>query len=265
MAYYYPLFLFYLSQLTSYSSIVVEYLRRERAQKQPSENIGIAVLYLRYNDPEQTLENLLTSLLKQLAQEQDTIPSLLQELLEQHRDHSMAPSLEDITNGLTSSIETYAEVFFIVDALDECADEVRWELLENLRLCQSKVHLLITSRLLDSIGQELEDFERLEIKANKADLELFIDHRIQKNKNLRRVVEKSPRMRTDTKDAVVKTSEDMYEILRYINIKGLHSDYRQVSACSTTHRILSKRCSSFYKSCAQKAPNPAYNIGRHIR
>lgn len=204
--------LFYLLQLTPYSSIVVDYLRRERAQRQLSEKIGIAVLYLRYNDPEQTLENLLASLLKQLAQEQDTVPPLLQGLFEQHRDHNMAPSLEDITTVLTSLIETYTEVFFIVDALDECVDEVRWELLEKLRLCK-KAHLMITSRLLDSIGQELEDFERLEIKANKADLELFIDHRIQKNKNLRKVVEKSSRMRTDIKDAVVRTSEDMYEVL----------------------------------------------------
>ncbi|KAI4123157.1 MAG: hypothetical protein LQ347_006261 [Umbilicaria vellea] len=191
---------------TVMASIVVDHLRRQRAQKQLSENVGIAVMYLRYNDPEQTLENLLASLLKQLAQEQDTVPSLLQGLFEQHRDHNMALSLEDITNVLTSLTETYAEVFFVVDTLDECSDEIRWELLEKLQQCQPKIHLMITSRFLDSIGQELEDFERLEIKADKADLELFIDRRIQKNKNLRRIVEKSPRMRTDIKDAVVKMS-----------------------------------------------------------
>ncbi|SLM37659.1 Ankyrin repeat-containing domain [Lasallia pustulata] len=196
------------------TSIVVDYLRGQREQKQLPENVGIAVIYLRYDDPEQTLENLLASLLKQLAQEQDTIPSLLQDLFEQHRAHNMGPSLEDITSVLSSLIEMYAEVFFVVDAFDECSDEVRWELLEKLQQCQPRIRLMITSRFLDSIGQEMEDFEQLEIKANKADLELFIDYRLRKNKNLRRIVEKSPRMRTDIKDAVVRTSENMFLLAR---------------------------------------------------
>lgn len=106
-------------------------------------------------------------------------------------------------------VATYTEVFLVIDALDECSDELRWGLMEKLRECQPQVRLMITSRFLESIDEELEDFERLEIKANKADLELFIDHHIQKNKNLGRVVEKSPGMRVDIKEAVVKTAEDM--------------------------------------------------------
>lgn len=138
------------------------------------------------------------------------MPKLLEELYERYRDQNIPASLDEIYETLSSLIETYSDVFFVIDALDECTDEIRWGLIEKLRACQPKTCLLITSRFLDSIDEELEDFERLEIKANRADLELFIDHHIHKNKNLRRIVERSPGMRIDIKEAVVKTAEDMY-------------------------------------------------------
>ena len=106
----------------------------------------------------------------------------------------------------------YTEVFFIIDGLDECPEEVRWGLVERLQGFQSNVQLMITSRYLDSIAEELEGFARFEIKANKDDIELFIDHQIRKNRNLRRIVEKSPSLRQDMKVAVVKTAENMYVI-----------------------------------------------------
>lgn len=191
------------------SSIVVDHLRQLRVSNKINANCGIAVVYLKYNDPKQTLENILASLLKQLLQSLQSVPKPLEELFERHRDQNTTPSLDDISGTLLSLIEPYPDVFFIVDALDECTDEVRWELLGKLRECQPKVRLLITSRFLNSIDQELEDFERLEIKANRADLELFIDHRIEKNRNLRAVVQKSPKLRDDIKTAVIKTAEDM--------------------------------------------------------
>jgi len=60
-----------------------------------------------------------------------------------------------------------------------------------------------------NIEEELEGADKLEIKANKADLELYIDRQILKNKNLRKVVEKSPSIRQDVKSAVVVTAADM--------------------------------------------------------
>ncbi len=137
-------------------------------------------------------------------------------MYEHHRERNTPPSLDEVSGALLSVIETYNEVFFIVDALDECSEELRWGLLERLQRFQPKVRLLITSRYLDSIDEELSDFERCEIKANKADIELFIDHQIRKNRNLRRIVEKSPSLRGNIKDGVVKTAENMYGLYAWI-------------------------------------------------
>ena len=86
-------------------------------------------------------------------------------------------------------MKSYQKVYFIIGALDECTEEVRWGLVEQLRRFQDVVQILVTSRFLGSIQEELEDFVQLEKKANRSDIELFIDRQIRKNKNLRKAVQ----------------------------------------------------------------------------
>lgn len=148
----------------------------------------------------------------QLVQEFRMIPAPLQRLYEHHQTQRSSPLLEDLAESLWDTCNLFKRVFIIVDALDECSDEMRWELMDRLRCLGDQVNLPVTSRFLDTIHNELEDFDRLEIKANKADLEIFINKHIQKNKNLRRIVEKSPLMEEDIKVAVVRIAEDMYII-----------------------------------------------------
>ena len=167
------------------------------------------MMYLKYNDPQQTLESILGSFVAQLLQDCNTMPAFIQDLYERHKAQNTAPSLSHLVKALQSVVGLYKRVFVVIDALDECSDEIRWELMESLRELKPQIHLLVTSRFLDSIEEELHDFQRFEIKANKADLELFIDHHIRKNRNLQRIVQKSPIMSEDIKIAVVKTAEDM--------------------------------------------------------
>lgn len=193
-------------------SIVVNHLRRQRTELEDSnhDKIGIAIIYLKYNDPEQTLKNLLASLLKQLIEEQDAVPDTLQALYERHCDHKTSLSAEGVAIALKAMIKTYSKTLIVVDGLDECSEENRWGLVEQLTQLHETVHIIITSRYLDSIREELKDFEQLEVKSHRSDIELFIDRQIRKNRNLRRVVQRNPRMRDDIKNGVVRTTENMY-------------------------------------------------------
>ncbi|MCJ1401500.1 hypothetical protein MMC11_004714 [Xylographa trunciseda] len=206
---------------TVLASVTVNHLRRDRAEESKS-SIGIAVVYLKYNEPEQTLENILASLLKQLTQEHDFIHSALLKLYERHQERNTPPSLDEVFETLSSVVQAYTEMYFIIDGLDECSEEVRWGLVERLQSFEPKLHLMITSRYLDSIAEELEGFSRFEIKANKVDIELFIDHQIRKNRNLRKIIYKSPSLRQDMKVAVVKTAENMFLLAR-LHVESLTS------------------------------------------
>lgn len=206
---------------TVLASITVNNLRKARNEAMKN-NRGVAVMYIKYNEPEQTLENLLGSLLRQLIESADGIPSAVLQLYDHHRHRNTAPSLDDLCGSLLLVIDSFTEVFVIIDALDECSEELRWELLERLETIQPHVHLLITSRFLDSINEELKSFSRIEIKAHRADIELFIDQQIKKNRNLRRITERSPALRCDIKNTVVKTAEHMFLLAR-LHVESLAS------------------------------------------
>lgn len=206
---------------TVLASITVNHLRRGRNEAMKTDR-GVAVVYLKYNEPEQTLDNLLGSFLRQLVEDLDALPPAVSELYDHHRDRDTSPSVDELSDSLLLTIDLFAEVFLVIDALDECSDELRWDLIERLETLQPHVHLLITSRYLDSINEELELFIRFEIKAHRADIELFIDHQIKKNRNLRKIIERSHALRCDIKDAVVKTAEHMFLLAR-LHVESLAS------------------------------------------
>lgn len=114
--------------LISSRAIVVNHLRRQRTEDPNRGKVGVAAMYLKYNDPEQTLNNILASLLKQLVEDQETGPDSLQTLYERHCDHKTSPSLHGIAEVLKTTTKLYAKIFFIVDGLDECSEEICWSL-----------------------------------------------------------------------------------------------------------------------------------------
>ena len=103
---------------TMIASIVVDYLWTEF---QNDANIGIAYLYCNYQQrQEQKAEDLLLSLLKQLAQEQFSVHADVKNLYKCHRTKRTRPSFDGIVKVLHSTIQLYSRVFIIIDALDEC-------------------------------------------------------------------------------------------------------------------------------------------------
>ncbi len=189
-------------------SIIINYLRQSRPEDS-KDRIGITFIYLKYNETDQTFDNILSSLLEQLLQDSENIPPSLLSLYERHGDRNTSPTIDEISQALSTMIDSHEEVFCIIDALDECNEDLRWELVERLENLGPKLRVLITSRYLDSIAEELEVYQRFEIRANKADIELFIEHQIRRNRNLRKIVDKSPSLRDDIKRGVFNTAENM--------------------------------------------------------
>ena len=143
-------------------------------------------------------------------------------LFEHHRDRKTSPSVDDLTDVLTSTLESYEELFLVIDGLDECVEQLRWELIEHLERFRLKLWVLVTSRYLDAIAEELASFERFEIKADRGDIEIYIDYQIKKNRNLREIVQKAPMIRNDIKAAVAKPAESTFLLAR-LHVESLTS------------------------------------------
>lgn len=186
-------------------SIIINHLRQGRPEESKG-LVGITFIYFKYNETDQTFDNILSSLLKQLLQDSEDIPPDILSLYERHRDRKTSTKIDEISQALSTMIQSREEVFCIIDALDECNEDLRWELVDKLETLGPKLRVLVTSCYLDSIAEELEVYQRFVIKAN---IELFIEHQIRRNRNLRKIVGKSPSLRDDIKKGVFNTAENM--------------------------------------------------------
>jgi len=165
---------------TMITSIVVDHLWTEF---QNDANIGIAYLYCNYRQQqEQKAEDLMSSLLKQLAQEQLSVPEAVKDLYEHHRIKRTRPSFDEIVKTLHFTIGSYSRVFIIIDALDEChvSNQGRDRLLSAVfsLQAQTQINLYATSRFVPEITSQFEGCMSKEIRAKDDDVLRYINGRI---------------------------------------------------------------------------------------
>jgi len=162
---------------TIITSIVVEHLN---AKFQNDTSIGIAYLYCDFKRREERKPaDLLSSLLKQLVQEQSPVPESVKSLYERHKDKGSRPSLEEILKSLHSIATDYSRVFILVDALDECqiSHAVCRKFLSEVFNLQNKTgtNIFATSRFILEIVKEFEGSISLEIRARDEDVQRYLD------------------------------------------------------------------------------------------
>jgi len=145
------------------------------------DNVAVACIYCNYKEQiEQEVPNLVASLLKQIVQDQCETSDNVKSLYQLHNDQSTRPTLDEFTATLESEIQVraYSKVFIVVDALDECPEDNRVNLLDELRSLPKAVNLMVTSRYLSSIAREFQGAIRLDIRANDQDVRRYVKGRI---------------------------------------------------------------------------------------
>jgi Cdc6-like AAA superfamily ATPase len=168
--------------------------------------IGIAYLYCNFRQQEeQKAEELLASLLKQLAQEHSAILSTVKDLYNRHKIKQTRPSFDEISKALQSAVVVYSTVFIVIDALDEC--QVRTRLLPEIFNLQIKsgVSIFATSRFIPDIIEKFRGSISVEIRATEEDVQRYLDGRISESES---VVLKS--CREDIKTKITKAVNGMY-------------------------------------------------------
>jgi hypothetical protein len=94
--------------------------------------------------------------LKQLAEDHPAVVyKYVKALYQLHKNQQTRPELPQYMETLQSVIGAFAKVFAVVDALDECPDETRTELFEELRSL-ANINLLVTSRHHAAIARDFQ-------------------------------------------------------------------------------------------------------------
>ena len=165
---------------TILTSIVVEELT---TRFRDNKSIGITYLYCNFrHQDEQKAHDLLANLLKQLAENQTSLPGTVRDLYNRHKTKQTRPSLAEVSRSLQSIAGTYSRVFIIVDALDECqlSDGCRKTFLTEIFSLQTKTraNLFATSRFIPDITEKFKGSTILEICAYDEDVQQYLDGRI---------------------------------------------------------------------------------------
>ena len=193
---------------TILAAIVIEDLTK-RFRNDPT--IGIAYVYLNFRrHGEQTADNLIASLAKQLSRNQPSLPDCVRKIHENHKDKQSRPTSDELSSVLQTVVGIYSKVFIVVDALDECQilGGHRNRLLSELFAMQStgKASVLATSRFLPEITERFEHENTLEIRADDEDVRNYVAGRMT---DLPGFVGRSVELQEEIKDGIVNAVSGM--------------------------------------------------------
>ncbi|KAI2839829.1 hypothetical protein CBS147321_10870 [Aspergillus niger] len=146
-------------------------------------DVGVAYLFCsfeRNDDQMQKPENLLASILRQLAQGLSSLPGSIMSLFHKHRTKGTRPSFNEAVNALKSVASVLPRVFIVVDALDECGIATITRILDVLYDLQksNNLSILATSRFIPEIMVLFESKSTLEIRATKPDVMTYLNANI---------------------------------------------------------------------------------------
>jgi Cdc6-like AAA superfamily ATPase len=174
-----------------------------------SDTIGIAYLYCDFRQ-QQGVEDLLSNLLKQLAQKQPSIPDGVQDLYNQYKNQPKRPSLDEVSRALHSVSKLYSKVFIIVDALDECqdTDKCRTTLLSEIFKLQERqrANIFSTSRFIPEILERFKEGISLKIRASDKDVRAYLASHIER---LPSFVLSNPDLQNEIKATISKDVDGM--------------------------------------------------------
>ncbi|KAK4070980.1 uncharacterized protein Triagg1_6347 [Trichoderma aggressivum f. europaeum] len=150
-------------------------IKRLRDQYISEPSTVVSYFYFSFSDPEkQKVDVMLASLTKQICSQQ-TQRSQLTERLGQYKINGQRPDTETLEAMLIASASQFANVYIVIDALDECPllNEQRAKLLKSLRrilaIAPSKFHFFFTSRKEPDIDDKIRPILSLTDK-NEIDL-----------------------------------------------------------------------------------------------
>lgn len=238
---------------TTAASVVVEHLKsRPKLGK-----IAVAVIYCNYKEQgDQSVTNLISSLIKQLLQDDGPLPDELLSLYRRHSDRDTRPSLQEVSSIMQNLVESYDKVFIVIDALDESPEDMgtRTNLAtELLNFRSEKCNLMFTARNYAGLESLFPDGASIEIAATDEDVLSYVDARIAQSHRLAKHCRSHSDLQEDIRRTVVEKTHGMFLLAR------LHMDAMEnkttVKAVRTVLNALPTSLNATYNDAMDRIAN----------
>ncbi|KAL9581392.1 MAG: hypothetical protein Q9212_003923 [Teloschistes hypoglaucus] len=244
---------------TIMAAIVVDHLKRQPylgfdTKRATGSSIGlpnssITCIYCNYKERStQTAENLVGSVVKQLAEYYPkTLFPMVSELYQARKIAHERLSLADCVSLLGSMLQCFRQNYIVVDALDECAADVKDELMNSLESLQPACGLKIMVTLrpdttIVSLDPAATKF--LEIRAQDADIRKYLTARIASERRSFTTIRGKADMVALTIDTILKRSQGMFLLARlHLNSVAVSPS---IAILKTTLRTLPQQLNATY-------------------
>jgi hypothetical protein len=180
--------------------------------------VATAFLYCTYAERnDQTIEQLLGSLIQQLLLWQSIIPKDIVELYNSHKRFNTRPDIAELSTHLRSVASLFSKVYIVVDALDECdeANKTRSSLLIQLQSLEKHIQLFFTSRPLGEI-ESLRDAAQFKICAQEDDMRKYLSAKIQQERRLAELCTKYGDLEEEILDKIIVKADGMSVCRQFI-------------------------------------------------
>lgn len=97
----------------------------------------------------------------------------------------------------------------IIDALDECNERERHQLLAELGKLPDSTRIMVTSRPIPNLASELLPCTQLEILARPEDIRSYVIHQISTSQSLSKFVKADPGLQDEILDVLVQKAAGM--------------------------------------------------------
>ena len=193
---------------TTIAAIMTEHIEQNLIHDQ---SIAVACIYCNYKDKMAlTPVNLLANIWMQIRQT-GGLASDVEKLYASSvtKGSSTRPKLDDVIKILKAEVERHANVYVVIDALDECEPAYRLRLLTELKAFQPKLKLMVTSRYFDAFGADMGIDTDVEILASDSDIKRYVQERISNTPRLGRWVAADSSLQATIEAKVIEAAQNM--------------------------------------------------------
>ncbi|PNP58266.1 hypothetical protein THARTR1_01781 [Trichoderma harzianum] len=205
------------------SSSVIKYLWDQYVSELST---VVSYFYFSFSDPEkQNVDVMLASLTKQICARQ-TQRSQLMERLGQYKISGQRPDTETLEAVLIASASEFANIYVVIDALDECPllNEQRAKLLKSLRrilaIAPNKFHFFFTSRKEPDIDDKIRPIlsstnkNEIDLLARQQTINRDIIHYIDSQLNGDEYKSWPKSVKEEARESLVKKADCMFQYVR---------------------------------------------------
>lgn len=185
---------------------------------QSDPGVGIAFIYCSYKRQyEQSMEECLASILKQLLVKLDRMPCSIQNSYHQHKSRLSKPSIQELILMLQTVTSSYSKVYFVVDALDEYCTAPNMLVLFLNEIAQLQlsrdVNFLATSRPnIPNTTCFFEGKPAVEICAKEEDIRKVLENEMP---GMPTCISNSPELQDLVKEKIIQAVGEMYTPMPY--------------------------------------------------